>query len=109
MLKNPPAMLETWIQSLGWEDPLEEDMATHASILVWSAVKACPYCPLYSPLYWPLPSRSSLSNRGNEMCKNAAKVQNPHGQRSMEGYSPWGFKELDTTKRLNRLPWWLRG
>ena len=35
MVKNLPAMLETWIQSLGWEDPLEEGMATHSSILVW--------------------------------------------------------------------------
>ena len=35
MLKNLPAMQETWIQSLGWEDPLEEDMATHPSILAW--------------------------------------------------------------------------
>ena len=35
MVKNPPAMLETWAQSLGWEDPLEEGMATHTSILTW--------------------------------------------------------------------------
>ena len=35
MVKNPPAMLETWVQSLGWEDPLEEGMVTHFSILVW--------------------------------------------------------------------------
>ena len=35
MVKNPPAMLETWVQSLGWEDPLEKDMATHSSILAW--------------------------------------------------------------------------
>ena len=34
-VKNPPAMLETWVQSLGWEDPLEEGMVTHFSILVW--------------------------------------------------------------------------
>ena len=33
MVKNPPAIWETWVQSLGWEDPLEEDMATHSSIL----------------------------------------------------------------------------
>ena len=33
--KNPPAMQETWVQSLGWEDPLEEEMATHSSILAW--------------------------------------------------------------------------
>ena len=33
--KNWPAMWETWVQSLGWEDPLEEGMATHSSILAW--------------------------------------------------------------------------
>ena len=32
-VKNPPAMWETWVQSLGWENPLEEGMATHSSIL----------------------------------------------------------------------------
>ena len=35
MVKNLPAMQETWIQSLGWEDSLEKEMATHPSILVW--------------------------------------------------------------------------
>ena len=35
MVKNPPAMQETWIRSLGWEDPLEEGMATHFSIRAW--------------------------------------------------------------------------
>ena len=34
-VKNPPAMQETWVQSLGWEDPLEEGMVTHSSILAW--------------------------------------------------------------------------
>ena len=34
-VKNPPAMWETWVQFLGWEDPLEEGMATHSSILAW--------------------------------------------------------------------------
>ena len=34
-VKNLPAMCETWIQSLGWEDPLEKSMATHSSILAW--------------------------------------------------------------------------
>ena len=33
--KESTTMLETWIQSLGWEDPLEEVMATHSSILAW--------------------------------------------------------------------------
>ena len=35
MIKNPSAMRNTSVQSLGWEDPLEEDMATHLSILAW--------------------------------------------------------------------------
>ena len=35
MVKNPPAMWETWVQSLGWEVPLEEGMGTHSSILAW--------------------------------------------------------------------------
>ena len=33
--KNPPAMQETWVSSLGWEDPLEKGKATHSSILAW--------------------------------------------------------------------------
>ena len=35
MVKNLPAMQETRVQSLGWEGPLEKEMATHFSILVW--------------------------------------------------------------------------
>ena len=35
VVKNPPAMPETWVQSPGREEPLEEEMATHSSILAW--------------------------------------------------------------------------
>ena len=35
LVKNPPAIQETWIQSLGWEDALEKGMATHSSFLTW--------------------------------------------------------------------------
>ena len=35
LVKNPPAMRETWIRSLGWEDPLEKGKATYSSILAW--------------------------------------------------------------------------
>ena len=35
IVKNPPAIQETWLRSLGWEDPLEEGTATHSSILAW--------------------------------------------------------------------------
>ena len=40
-VKNLPAMWETWVQSLGWEDPLEKGKATHSRILAWRI--------LYSP------------------------------------------------------------
>ena len=35
MIKNPPAMWEIWVRSLGWEDPLVKGKATHSSILAW--------------------------------------------------------------------------
>ena len=35
MVKNPPAMQETWVQTLGWEGPLEKETATHFSVLAW--------------------------------------------------------------------------
>ena len=35
LVKNLPAMWDTWVRSLGWEDPLEEGMATHSNILAW--------------------------------------------------------------------------
>ena len=34
-VKNPPAVQETWVRSLGWKDPLEKGMATHSNILTW--------------------------------------------------------------------------
>ena len=36
MVKSLPAIQETWVQSLGWEDSLEKEMATHSSILAWT-------------------------------------------------------------------------
>ena len=36
LVKNPPSMLEAWVRSLGWEDPLEKGKATHSSILSWT-------------------------------------------------------------------------
>ena len=35
LVKNLPAMQETWVRSLGWEDPLEKEKATHSGILAW--------------------------------------------------------------------------
>ena len=47
MVNTPPAMRETLVQSLGWEDPLEEEMATLSSILAWRIPN--PEEPGYSP------------------------------------------------------------
>ena len=41
LVKNLPAIQETWIRSLGWEDPLEKGMATHSSILAWRIPWVC--------------------------------------------------------------------
>ena len=60
-VKDPPAMQETRVRSLDWEDPLEKEMATHSSIL------------------------------------------KSHGQRSLAGYSPQGWKELDTTEMTEHM------
>ena len=38
--KNPPAMQETWVRSLGWEDPLEKEKATHSSMLAWRILQS---------------------------------------------------------------------
>ena len=49
MVKNLPAMQETWVQSLGWEDALEKGTATHSSILVWRIPWTEKPGSLYSP------------------------------------------------------------
>ena len=41
-VKNLPAMQETWVQSMGWEDPLEKGKATHSSILAWRIPSTSP-------------------------------------------------------------------
>ena len=62
MVKNPPVMWETWVWSLGWEDP----GGGHSNPLQYSC------------------------------------LENPHGQRSLAGYSLWGRKESDTTEWLSK-------
>ena len=47
-VKNLPAMQETWVRSLGWEDALEKEMATHSSILAWKTLWTEESCGLQS-------------------------------------------------------------
>ena len=94
MVKNPPAMLETQVPSLGWEDPLEKGMATHSSILAWR-------------IPWteePVGLQSMGSQRVSSMDRGAcwATVDGVtksqfHGKRSLLGYGRWGHKESDLT------------
>ena len=59
MVKNLPAMQETWVQSLGLEDPLEKEMATHSNILAWRI----PWLEIIiaKPLTQPLDSPKDVS------------------------------------------------
>ena len=45
MVRNLPAMWETWVLSLGWEDPLEKSMGTHSSVLAWKI-------PMHRGAWW---------------------------------------------------------
>ena len=59
MVKNLPAMQETWVQSLVWEDPLEKGMATHSRILagrIWLTEE-----PGWAIIHWSTKSRTQLS------------------------------------------------
>ena len=65
-IKNPPAMHETWVGSLGWEDPLEESMATHSSILAWKI-------PMDRSAWWATVHRSQRV-RHNWATKHTVQV-----------------------------------
>ena len=49
LVKSPPAMWETWVSSLGQEDPLEKELATHSSIIAWRIPRTEEPGRLYSP------------------------------------------------------------
>ena len=64
MVKNLPAMQDAWVRSLGWEDPLEEGMATHSSILAWRI-------PMDSGAWWATVHGVAKSQtRLTNTCKN---------------------------------------
>ena len=100
LVKNPPAMQETPVQFLGWEDPLEKGQATPVFLGFpgGSAGKesACNVGDLGSI---PGLGRSRGGEHDNPL--QYPCLQNPHGQRSLTGYSPWGHKQSDTTERLS--------
>ena len=126
MENNLPARQDTWLQYLGWEDPLENWMATHSNILAWRI-------PWQVTVHRVAKSQTQLSNQhftfgfpGNSDSKDSAcnargRVQplSPgdhlekgmvthssivawriHGWRSLAGHSSWGNKESDTPEWL---------
>ena len=100
LVKNPPAMQETLVQFLGQEDPLEKGQVTHSSILGlpwWLDGKESSNVGDLGSI--PGLGRSPGGGHGNPLQNSC--LENPHGQRSLAGYSPQGHKESDTTERLN--------
>ena len=88
-LKRLPPMRETWVRSLGREDPLEKEMATHSSILAWR-------------IPWteePGRLQSTGSQRVGHDWVTSPHLTSPQG--SLACCSPWGHKESDTTEWLN--------
>ena len=98
LVKNPPAMQKTLVRFLGWEVPLAKGYATHSSILGlpwwlrWQSIH--PQCRDLGSI--PRLGRSPGGGHGNPL--QYSFLENPHGQRSLVGYSPWGHKESDTTE-----------
>ena len=74
MVKNPPAVRETWVQSLGWDDPLEMGKATHSNTLVWRIPWTVKSMGFSRQEYWsglPCPSPGNLANPGTELGSSA--------------------------------------
>ena len=75
--KDPPAMQETWLPTLGWEDPLEEGMTTHSSILAWkiSMVRGAWWATVqgvtksWTQLKWLSPAQHKISKIIFVVCK----------------------------------------
>ena len=98
LVKNPPAMQETLVRFLGWEDPLEKGQATHSSILVlplWlSRWRNCLQCGRPGFDHWV----------GKIPCRRERLPTPVFWPGEFHGlYSPWDHKESDTTERLSLL------
>ena len=109
LVKNPPAMWETWVRSLGWEDPVEKGKATHSSNLAWR-------------IPWAIYSMGSQRVRCN--CKTLALPAKVHLVKAMVfpvvmcGCESWTIKKAECGRtdsfklwrwrRLLRVPWTAR-
>ena len=122
MIRRLPTMQETWVQSLGWEDPLEKGKATHSSILAqrnpWTISESHSSSKFQSHFWTSLVAQtvkrlSTIRRPGFDLWVGKIPWRRKwqytpvllpgksHAQRSLVGYSPWGCKELDMTERLH--------
>ena len=111
-VKIPPAMHETWVRSLGWNDPLEKEIATHSSILAWRMPQRVNTTEQLSKASLVAQSvnegdlastsgfgRSPGGQHGNPLQNSC--LENPHDQRNPAGCSSQGHKESDMTEQLS--------
>ena len=97
-LKPLPSMRETWVRSLGREDALEKEMATHSSILAWRIPWTVEPGRLRSMGLQRLKQLSThILWRRQWQPTPVLLPGESHGQRSLVGYSPWGLKPSDMT------------
>ena len=97
MVKNPPAMRETWLQSLGWEDPLGKGMATHSSILAWRIPMLQEEGPLPGPKIGLLSNTQKWIVRG-DTCADKARAFIGKG-------CPGGEQEGEGTQEDSSVTW----
>ena len=100
-VKNPLAVQETWVRSLGWEDPLEKGMATHSRValplpgksLLAQMVKRLPtmWETQVRSLGWEDPLEKEMATHSSILAWRIPWTEEP-------GYSPRGCKESDTTE-----------
>ena len=79
-------MQETWVQSLGWEDPLKKEMATHSSILAWRI----PWTEEPGRLYGVAKCQTRLKQLSRQRCYHQRKELGARGM--CETYELWGKK-----------------
>ena len=108
LVKNLPAMRETWVRSLSWEDPLEKGRATHSSILAWripwtiqSDMTECLSLHFTSLHFTINPWVGKIPWSRKWQPTPVFLPGKLHGKRSLEGQHPWSCKESDTSKPLN--------
>ena len=99
MMKNPPAVQETWVQSLGCKDPLEKEMAIYSSILGASLVAQM--VMISTAMQETQVQSLEIPWRREWLPTPVFLPAESHGQRSLLGYSPWGRTKSDTTEVTN--------